>query len=46
MERRVDLAGGRVISPAPIYGGIDKHIRKGINLYGWNALSQVLETRY
>jgi hypothetical protein len=40
----MDLAGDQAISPALVYGGIDKHIRRGINIYGWNAVSQVLET--
>jgi predicted AAA+ superfamily ATPase len=45
LERWMDLAGGQAISPALVYGGIDKHRRRGINIYGWNAVSQVLETR-
>jgi predicted AAA+ superfamily ATPase len=44
LERWMDLAGDQAISPALVYGGIDKHIRRGINIYGWNAVSQVLET--
>jgi len=44
LERWVDLAGGQAITPALIYGGIDRHIRRDINIYGWNAVSQVLET--
>jgi hypothetical protein len=44
LERWMDLAGSQAISPALVYGGIDKHIRRGINIYGWNAVSQVLET--
>jgi predicted AAA+ superfamily ATPase len=45
LERWMDLAGGQAISPALVYGGIDRHIRRGINIYGWNAVSQVLETQ-
>jgi len=45
LERWMDLAGGQAISPALVYGGIDKYIRRGINIYGWNAVSQVFETR-
>jgi len=44
LERWMDLAGDQAISPVLVYGGIDKHIRRGINIYGWNAVSQVLET--
>jgi len=43
LERWMDLAGDRAISPALVYGGIDKHVRRGINIFGWNAVSQVLE---
>ena len=43
LERWMDLAGSQAVSPALVYGGIDKHIRKGINIFGWNAVSQVLE---
>ena len=44
LERWMDLAGDQAISPVLVYGGIDKHIQRGINIYGWNAVSQVLET--
>ena len=45
LERWMDLAGDQAVSPALVYGGIDKHIRRGINIYGWSVVSQVLETR-
>jgi len=40
----MDLAGEQAISPKLVYGGIDKHVQKGVNIFGWNAVSQVLET--
>ena len=45
LERWMDLAGDQAIFPTLVYGGINKHIRRGINIYGWDAVSQVLETR-
>lgn len=43
LERWMVLAGERAISPTLVYGGVDKHMRKGINIFGWNVVSQVLE---
>jgi predicted AAA+ superfamily ATPase len=45
LERWLDLAGDLAISPTLVYGGINKYIRRGINIHGWDAVSQVLETR-
>jgi len=43
LERWMALAGERAVSPTLVYGGVDKYVRKGINIFGWNAVSQVLE---
>jgi len=32
LERWMNLAGGQAISPALVYGGLDKHIRRDINI--------------
>ena len=45
LDRWMDLADDQAIFPSLIYGGIDKHIRRGINIYGWKAVTGVLETK-
>lgn len=41
MNRWLKLAGDKAISPSLVYGGTEKHVRKGINIYGWNEVSQI-----
>jgi predicted AAA+ superfamily ATPase len=43
LERWMALAGDQAISPTLVYGGAGKNVRKGVNVYGWNAVSRVLE---
>ena len=43
LERWVALAGDRAASPALIYGGTETHERKGIRVFGWNAVGRILE---
>ncbi|MBW1903467.1 MAG: ATP-binding protein [Deltaproteobacteria bacterium] len=43
LERWVALAGDQAIAPALVYGGTERHVHKGINIFGWNAVGQVLE---
>ena len=32
----------RSAAPALVYGGTETHVRKGINVFGWNAVGKVL----
>ena len=43
LERWVKLAKDQATSPTLIYGGLEKGKRKGVNIYGWDAVAQVLE---
>lgn len=43
LERWIALAGDKIISPTLVYGGTEKLIHKGINIYGWDKAGQVLE---
>jgi len=43
LERWAKLAGPRATSPTLIYGGMEKGTRKGVNIYGWDAVAQVIE---
>jgi predicted AAA+ superfamily ATPase len=43
LERWMALAGDQAISPTLVYGGAGKNVRKGVIVYGWNAVSKVLE---
>ena len=42
LERWITLAGPQATSPTLIYGGLEKSSRKGINIYGWDAIAQIL----
>ena len=42
LERWMALAGDHTTSPTLVYGGTEKHIRKGIRVFGWNSVTQVL----
>ena len=42
LDRWMDLAGDQAIAPALIYGGIEKHRRRGVNIFGWDVVSEVL----
>jgi predicted AAA+ superfamily ATPase len=42
LERWMAMAGKRAVSPTLIYGGTESHVRKGIRVFGWNAVGQVL----
>ncbi|MBH0184743.1 MAG: AAA family ATPase, partial [Nitrospira sp.] len=42
LERWSVLAGDRATAPALVYGGTETHVRKGINVFGWNAAGKVL----
>lgn len=44
LERWVALAGSRAVSPALIYGGTEVHERKGIRVFGWNAVGRALRS--
>ena len=43
LERWTKLAKDQATSPTLIYGGLEKGTRKGVNIYGWDAVAQVLE---
>ena len=43
LERWTKLANDQATSPTLIYGGLEKGARKGVNIYGWDAVAQVLE---
>ena len=42
LERWLALAGDQAATPALVYGGTETHARKGINVFGWNAVGKVL----
>ncbi len=42
LERWTNLAGSQATSPTLIYGGMEEGTRKGVNIYGWNAVAQVI----
>jgi len=37
-----DLAGDAIIEPTLIYGGADDYSHKGIRVFGWEKVGQVL----
>jgi len=41
LERWMLLAGDQAISPTLVYGGTQKHVRKGIRILGWNAVVEI-----
>ncbi len=43
LERWMDLAGDLAITPVLNYGGNEKLTRRGVNIFGWNSISQALE---
>ncbi|MBI4989450.1 MAG: ATP-binding protein [Rhodocyclales bacterium] len=43
LERWMSFAGDRAVAPTLVYGGTEIHERKGIRVFGWNAVGQVLE---
>lgn len=43
LERWMNLAGSQATLPTLIYGGMEKSTHKGINIYSWDAVPQVLE---
>ena len=45
LERWLELAGDKACNPALIYGGTETFIRRGVNIFGWDAVGQVLETK-
>lgn len=45
LERWMALAGNRAISPTLVYGGTETHERKGIGVFGWNAVGRALGSR-
>jgi predicted AAA+ superfamily ATPase len=42
LERWLALAGDRATEPTLVYGGTDTHARRGVKVFGWNALQHVL----
>ncbi len=42
LERWMALAGDQAIAPTLVYGGTEAYSRKGIKVFGWNAVAQVL----
>jgi predicted AAA+ superfamily ATPase len=42
VERWLVLAGDQAVAPALIYGGTEPHVRKEINVFGWNAVARAL----
>ena len=42
LERWMALAGDQTTSPILIYGGTENHVRKGVNVFGWNSVMHVL----
>ncbi len=42
LERWQSLAGDLAVSPTLIYGGTESRTHRGINVYGWNEVGQVL----
>jgi hypothetical protein len=42
LERWMALAGDRAVKPALVYGGTENIDHKGIRVFGWNAVGQVL----
>ncbi|MDA3832803.1 MAG: ATP-binding protein [Spirochaetales bacterium] len=44
LQRWQALAGDRATAPALVYGGKESYMHKGIRVYGWDAVEQVLET--
>ena len=42
LERWMALAGDKATSPILIYGGTENHVRKGVNVLGWNSVMHVL----
>ena len=42
LERWTKLAGDRATSPTLVYGGSDNHLRRGINVFGWGSVAQVI----
>ena len=42
LERWMILAGDRAVNPALVYGGTENIDHKGIRVFGWNAVGQIL----
>jgi len=42
LARWTALAGDQVTSPTLVYGGVERHLHKGMNVFGWNAVGEVL----
>lgn len=43
LERWIDLAGNRAVSPTLIYGGTENQYRQGIRVFGWSSAGEMLE---
>jgi predicted AAA+ superfamily ATPase len=42
LERWCALAGELAVDPTLVYGGTDTHVRRGVKIFGWDALGRVL----
>ena len=45
LERWMGLAGDKAVSPTLIYGGTERLVHKGIDVFGWKDVGQVLGSK-
>ena len=45
LERWMGLAEDKAVSPTLIYGGTERLVHKGIHVFGWKDVGQVLGSK-